>query len=136
MFAIIESGGKQYKVAQNDVLELEKLPGEKGAVIELGNVLLISDSQGLTVGAPINGAFVSAEVISQERGDKIIVFKKKRRQNYRRKNGHRQYLTVVRVKEINRSGASEGSAKPAKKAAASSEKKAPAKKTTAKKAAE
>lgn len=126
MFAIIETGGKQYRLAQNDVLELEKLPGEEGSLIELGNVLLISDSEGVTIGAPIEGAFVSAEVISQERGDKVIVFKKKRRQNYRRKNGHRQYLTVVRIKGISRSGAS-GEAKPAKKA--------PAKKTAAKKAA-
>lgn len=106
MFAIIKSGGKQYKVAQNDVLELEKLEGDKGAVIELGDVLLINDAEGLTIGSPIEGAVVTAEVIAQERGDKVIVFKKKRRQNYRRKNGHRQYLTVVRIKDIKRSGGS------------------------------
>lgn len=126
MFAIIKSGGKQYKVAQNDVLELEKLSGEEGSVIELDNVLLINDEEGFATGNPIEGAFVSAEVISQERGDKVIVFKKKRRHNYRRKNGHRQYLTVVRIKDIKRSGAS-GKAATAEKA--------PAKKTTAKKAA-
>lgn len=100
MFAIIESGGKQYKLTQNDVLELEKLPGEEGSTIKLDKVLLISDGEGLTVGSPIKGAFVNAEIISQERGDKVIIFKKKRRQNYRRKNGHRQYLTVVRIKDI------------------------------------
>lgn len=125
MFAIIESGGKQYKVAQNDVVELEKLSGEEGSVIELGHVLLISDAEGLAVGSPIEGAFVSAEVVSQERGDKVIIFKKKRRQNYRRKKGHRQYLTVVRIKDIKRSGASQ----------TATAKKAPAKKATAKKAA-
>lgn len=100
MFAIIESGGKQYKLAQNDVVELEKLPGEEGSIIKLEKILLFSGADGVKIGKEAAGAVVSAEIISQERGDKVIIFKKKRRQNYRRKNGHRQYLTVVRIKDI------------------------------------
>lgn len=133
MFAIIESGGKQYKVAKNDVLELEKLPGEEGSVVELGYVLLINDEKGVSLGNPIEGAYVSAEIISQERGGKVIVFKKKRRQNYRRKKGHRQYLTVVRIKDIKHSGASKA-VEPKKKTepkAKAAVEKAPAKKKTA-----
>lgn len=133
MFAIIQSGGKQYKVAKDAVLTLEKLPGDAGAVIELGNVLLATDEKGeVVIGTPvIEGATVSAKVVSQERADKVLIFKKKRRHNYRRKKGHRQYVTVVRITDINLAG------KPKKKAAAdeSDAPQAAAKKPTKKKEA-
>jgi large subunit ribosomal protein L21 len=103
MFAVIKTGGKQYKVAKDDVIEVEKLPGEAGAAVELGEVLMLSDGGKVEVGSPLlKGAKVSAEVVEQTRGDKIIVFKKKRRKNYRRKKGHRQDLTVLRITAIQR----------------------------------
>ena len=97
MFAVIKTGGKQYKVAQNDVIRVEKLPGEAGATITLDQVLMVGDQVGTPV---VPGAVVTATLVEQTRGDKIIVFKKRRRQNYRRKNGHRQDLTVLRITEI------------------------------------
>jgi large subunit ribosomal protein L21 len=97
MFAVIKTGGKQYRVASGDVIKVEKLEGEAGATIALDQVLMVGD----TIGTPlVAGATVSAEVIAQDRGPKVIIFKKKRRQNYRRKNGHRQDLTVLRITEI------------------------------------
>ena len=101
MFAVIRTGGKQYKVAPNDVIAVEKLDGEPGATIELAEVLMVGDGAEVSTGTPLlSGALVSAELVEQRRADKIIVFKKKRRQNYRRKNGHRQYQTVLRITEI------------------------------------
>lgn len=101
MYAVIKTGGKQYKVAKNDVILVERLPGEAGAAIELDEVLLVGDDKGQTVGAPlVEGAHVAASVLEQARGDKIIVFKKKRRQNYRRRAGHRQDLTALRITDI------------------------------------
>jgi large subunit ribosomal protein L21 len=101
MFAVIRTGGKQYKVAAGDVIAVEKLAGEAGATIELGDVLMVGDGATVSTGTPlISGASVSAELVEQRRADKIIVFKKKRRHNYRRKNGHRQYQTVLRITEI------------------------------------
>ena len=98
MFAVIQTGGKQYKVAQNDVITVERLAGEAGAKIEFGDVLAVSDGDRLKIGAPlVPGASVTAEVVEQTRGPKIIVFKKRRRQNSRRKNGHRQDLTVLKI---------------------------------------
>jgi large subunit ribosomal protein L21 len=101
-FAVIRTGGKQYRVTPNSVLKVEKLEAETGATVTFHDVLAVgSDSGGLTLGAPtVPGASVSATVLEQARGDKIIVFKKKRRQNYRRKRGHRQLLTVLRIGEI------------------------------------
>jgi large subunit ribosomal protein L21 len=97
MFAVIKTGGKQYRVVSGDVIKVEKLEVEAGATIALDQVLMLGD----TIGTPlIAGASVSAEVIAQDRGPKVIIFKKKRRQNYRRKNGHRQDLTVLRITEI------------------------------------
>eukprot|EP01012_Entosiphon_sulcatum_P030442 TRINITY_DN3752_c0_g1_i1.p1 TRINITY_DN3752_c0_g1~~TRINITY_DN3752_c0_g1_i1.p1 ORF type:complete len:106 (+),score=31.96 TRINITY_DN3752_c0_g1_i1:65-382(+) len=102
MFAVIRTGGKQYKVANGDVIRVEKLAGEAGASITLDDVLMVSYGGNTTVGTPtVAGATVVAEVVAQDRNDKIIVFKKKRRQNYRRKNGHRQEVTVLRVTGIN-----------------------------------
>jgi len=101
MFAVIRTGGKQYKVAKDDVIAVEKLDGEPGTTIELGEVLMVGDGADVTTGTPLlPGASVSAELVAQRRADKIIVFKKQRRKNYRRKNGHRQYQTVLRITEI------------------------------------
>lgn len=102
MFAVVQTGGKQYRVATNDVIMVEKLEGEPGQHIQLTDVLLFANDKGQVVtGAPkVAGASVTAEVLEQKRGEKIIIFKKKRRQHYRRKNGHRQFVTVLRVKEI------------------------------------
>jgi large subunit ribosomal protein L21 len=101
MFAVIKTGGKQYKVAKNDVIEVEKLEAEAGSTISLDEVLMVGEGDAVTVGAPrVAGAKVTAEVVEQTRGDTIIVFKKKRRQNYRRKNGHRQHVTVLKITDI------------------------------------
>ncbi len=101
MFAVVKTGGKQYKVAQGDVIQVEKLPGEAAAKVELGEVLMLCDGAKVTVGTPlITGAKVVAEIVAQDRTGKLIVFKKKRRQNYRRKNHHRQEFTVLKVTEI------------------------------------
>ena len=100
MFAVIETGGKQYKVEKGTIIEVEKLEGESGAKLSFDNVLLIGGEKN-EVGAPlVDGAKVEGEVLDQFRDDKVIVFKKKRRQNYRRKAGHRQDLTAVRITEI------------------------------------
>ena len=101
MFAVIRTGGKQYKVAKDDVISVEKLAGEPGAVIELAEVLMIGEGAEVTTGTPLlAGASVTATVVEQARAPKIIVFKKKRRHNYRRKKGHRQHQTVLRITEI------------------------------------
>jgi large subunit ribosomal protein L21 len=101
MFAVIRTGGKQYRVAPNDVIKVERLPGAAGEVIELAEVLMLGDGDKVTVGAPlVGGACVGASVIAQGKSDKVLVFKKKRRHNYRRKNGHRQDLTILRITEI------------------------------------
>jgi large subunit ribosomal protein L21 len=103
MYAVIKTGGKQYKVARNDVILVEKLPGEAGAAVQLDEVLLVGDDKGQTVGSPlVAGASVAATVLEQTRGEKIIVFKKKRRKNYRRKAGHRQDLTALRITDRRR----------------------------------
>lgn len=101
MYAIIKTGGKQYKVASGDVLRVEKLEGETGHSITFDQVLLIDDSGNVTIGAPlVAGASVTAEIVAQARDPKILVFKKKRRHKYRRKNGHRQLQTVLHVTGI------------------------------------
>ena len=100
-FAVIRTGGKQYRVTPNGVLKVEKLEAEAGATVTFHDVLAVGSEAGLTLGAPtVPGASVSATVLEQTRGDKIIVFKKKRRQNYRRKRGHKQHLTVLRIGDI------------------------------------
>ncbi|MCF4126553.1 50S ribosomal protein L21 [Methylobacterium sp. SyP6R] len=102
MFAVIKTGGKQYRVAANDVITIEKLEGEAGTAVTFGDVLLFTDGAGATqVGAPlVSGVSVAGEIVKQARGPKVIAFKKRRRQNSRRKRGHRQDLTVVRVTGI------------------------------------
>ena len=102
MFAVIKTGGKQYKVAKDDVIEVEKIDLEAGKAVELGDVLMLSDGGKVDVGAPfLAGAKVSAEVVEQTRGPKVISFKKRRRQNSKRKRGHRQLLTTVKITAIN-----------------------------------
>jgi len=140
MFAVIKTGGKQYRVSEDDVLVVEKLVAEAGDTVQFDEVLMIGeDGKAPTVGAPlIDKASVSAEVVRQTRGDKVIVFKKRRRQNSRRKNGHRQDLTLVKITGISATGAKKAPAKKAaapKKAAEKTEtaaKKAPAKKAAPK----
>jgi large subunit ribosomal protein L21 len=147
MFAIVRTGGKQYRVAAGDKIAVEKIEGEAGDTVSLGDVLLagdggeVKDAKGLTV---------SAEIIAQTRGEKVIVFKKRRRHNYRRRNGHRQSLTLLRILAVGEAkkaapkkeaapkaeaapATAEAPAKEAK--AAPAEKAAPAKKPAAKKAA-
>ncbi len=119
MFAVIKTGGKQYKVAQNQVLSVEKLDAEPGATLTFESVLMVGDGDQVTTGAPyVAGAAVTAEVVRARRGPKIIVFKKKRRKNYRRRNGHRQDLTELRIAEILTDGQkpSKAKAKPKPKA--------------------
>jgi large subunit ribosomal protein L21 len=101
MYAVIRTGGKQYKVAKNDVVVVEKLAAEKGKTVELGDVLMVVDGATAKVGAPtLAGAKVTATVLEQAKGDKVIVFKKRRRKNSRRKNGHRQFETTLRIVDI------------------------------------
>jgi large subunit ribosomal protein L21 len=97
MFAVIKTGGKQYCVKPGNILKVEKLDIEQNATVSINEVLMTSDDKGkIVVGTPVViGAFVNAEVIKHTRNDKVIVFKKKRRHNYRRKNGHRQWMTVL-----------------------------------------
>ena len=101
MFAIVKTGGKQYRVAPGDQIVVERLEGNVGAEISLDQVLAISNGDSGVIGRPtLADASVRARIIQQPRGTKVIVFKKKRRKNYRRKHGHRQELTVLRIEEI------------------------------------
>lgn len=124
MFAVIKTGGKQYRVAANDLLKIEKVEGQVGDIVEIGHVLAHGEGENVTFGAPfVDGALVTAEVVEQGKNRTVIAFKKRRRQNSRRKIGHRQLLTTVRIAEILLDGA-----KPTKKAAAKTEAKAALKK--------
>jgi len=105
MFAVIKTGGKQYRVAAEDVLRVEKVAGEPGEIVQFGEVLVVG-GDAVTLGAPmVAGASVAAEVIEQGRGAKVIAFKKRRRKNSRRKRGHRQEFTLIRITEILTDGA-------------------------------
>ena len=165
MYAVIKTGGKQYRVQPGDVIVVEKLDGEAGANVSFGDVLMLGGDKGVTLGAPlIAGASVAATLVETRKGEKIKIFKKTRRQGYRRTNGHRQMESVLRITGIEGAGekakwdgetslltkaeinararglaprTTETEAKPAKKAAApkAEAKAAPAKKAPAKKAA-
>jgi large subunit ribosomal protein L21 len=146
MFAVIRTGGKQYRVAPNDIIEIEKIAGKPGDIVELSDVILLGGDGGPKTGSPtIAGALVAAEVIEQKRADKIVVFKKKRRKNYRRTKGHRQALTALRITEILTDGKKPSkaaprpepkkTAKPAPEAKAKSEAKPAPKKAETKQAA-
>lgn len=101
MFAVIRTGGKQYRVSPNDVIKVEKLEAEAGSTITFDQILAVGGEGKTTIGAPlVSGASVTATVIAQDRLDTVIIFKKRRRQNSRRKNGHRQPVTVLRIANI------------------------------------
>ncbi|MCA1368987.1 50S ribosomal protein L21 [Bradyrhizobium sp. BRP14] len=113
MFAVIKTGGKQYRVAANDVITIEKLEGVAGDKIEFTEILMVGAGADATIGAPfVEGAVVSAEVVDQGRAKKVIAFKKRRRQNSKRSRGHRQHQTIVRILDIAAAG---GKAKKASK---------------------
>ncbi|MFM8499350.1 MAG: 50S ribosomal protein L21 [Chakrabartia sp.] len=131
MFAIVRTGGKQYRVAAGDKIVVEKLAGEAGDTVTLNDVLFASDAGEVK---PTTGLTVSAEILTQGRGDKVIVFKKRRRHNYRRRNGHRQSLTVLKilaVRDAKKAAPKKVDAAPVEAAAEAK----PAKKPAAKKAA-
>ena len=131
MFAVVRTGGKQYRVAAGDKIAVEKLAGEAGETITLSDVLLAGDGGEVK---DAKGVVVSAEIIAQAKSEKVIVFKKRRRHNYRRRNGHRQQMTLLRIVSV---GAEAKKAAPKKEAAQKAEEAAaekPAKKAPAKKA--
>ena len=149
MYAVVKTGGKQYRVAKDDTILVEKLDAEEGQKVTLSDVMLLGEGDNVTVGTPVvANASVEAQVVSQTRGPKIIIFRRKRRKNHRRTQGHRQDLTLLKITDINTSA--KKAAAPAKKTAApkaaaaepaaegkAAAKKAPAaKKTAAKKTAE
>lgn len=130
MYAIVEIAGQQIKVAKDQKVFVHRLPVEEGKKVSFDNVLLIGDEGNITIGAPaINGAQVGAKVVKHLKGDKVIVFKKKRRKGYRKKNGHRQHLSEIIIESIVASGATPAKKEKAKKAE-------PKKKTEAKPKAE
>ncbi len=101
MFAVIKTGGKQYKVTKDDIIIVEKLDIETGSKVSFDEILMCGTESNVKIGEPtVSGAKVSGEVIEQRKGNKVLVFKKKRRQNYRRKKGHRQNETVVKITAI------------------------------------
>ncbi|SHJ46843.1 LSU ribosomal protein L21P [Arenibacter nanhaiticus] len=115
MYAIVEIAGQQFKVAKDQKVYVHRLQNEEGSNVTFDNVLLLEDGSNITVGAPaIDGATVEAKVIKHLKGEKVIVFKKKRRKGYKKKNGHRQYLTELVIESISASGAKK-EAKPAAK---------------------
>ncbi|MBA8900053.1 50S ribosomal protein L21 [Phyllobacterium sp. P30BS-XVII] len=127
MFAVIKTGGKQYRVAANDLLKVEKVAGNAGDIVQFAEVLMVGVGADATIGAPtVGGALVTAEVVEQGRARKVIAFKKRRRQNSKRTRGHRQELTTIRIAEILTDGA-----KPSKTAAEKPVNKKPAPKAEA-----
>ena len=138
MYAVVKTGGKQYRVAKDDKILVERLDGEAGSAIQLENVMMVVDGEKVTVGTPqIAGASVAAEVVEQTRGPKIIIFRRKRRKNHRRTQGHRQDLTLLKITDILADGKKPAAKKAAaakKPAAAKTDAKPAAKKATAKKA--
>ena len=138
MYAVVKTGGKQYRVAKDDTILVEKLDAEEGQKVTLSDVMLLGEGDNVTVGTPVvANASVEAQVVSQTRGPKIIIFRRKRRKNHRRTQGHRQDLTLLKITDINTSA--KKAAALAKKAAApktaeaepAAEKKAAAKKAPA-----
>ncbi len=148
MYAVVKTGGKQYRVSKNDVIVVEKIAAESGTSVELDQVLMLDNGKDTLIGTPlVEGARVAATVLDQARGDKVIIFKKKRRKDYKRTKGHRQYVTILRITDILAKGEKASPATQAApvrdeaKAAApaasetATEAAAPAKKAPAKKAA-
>ena len=136
MFAVVRTGGKQYRVAAGDKIAVEKLAGEAGDTVTLGDVLIAGEGESLADASKVT---VSAEIIAQAKSEKVIVFKKRRRHNYRRKNGHRQQMTLLRITDVGegkkaapKKAEAKADAAPAKEAKAPAAKKAPAKKAAPK----
>jgi large subunit ribosomal protein L21 len=101
MYAVIQTGGKQYKVAPGDVVKVEKLEAKKGDTVEIKEVYLIADGDTMSVGKPtLTSAMVTAEVVGEEKGEKLLIFKHRRRKGFRKTNGHRQNYTTLKVKDI------------------------------------
>jgi len=116
MYAIVEIAGQQFKVAKDQKVFVNRLPEAEGEKVQFSNVMLLEDGKNITIGAPaIEGAAVEAKVIKHLKGDKVIVFKKKRRKGYRVKNGHRQYLSEIVIEGITASGAKKAAPKAAAK---------------------
>ena len=114
MYAVIKTGGKQYKVAAGDYLKVEKLEGDVGSKVVIDKVLLLADGDDVTIGAPlVAGAKVNATVLSHGKGDKVRIFKFNRRKHYRKTQGHRQSFTEIKIEDINGKGAAKAEAKPA-----------------------
>ena len=112
MYAIVEIAGQQFKVAKDQKVYVHRLQGEEGSKVTFDNVLLTEDKGSVTIGAPaIKGVEVSATILGHLKGDKVIVFKKKRRKGYKKKNGHRQYLTEIQIESIGAAGAKKSSKK-------------------------
>ena len=145
MYALVKTGGKQYRVSKNDTILVERIAADEGAEVILNDIVMLGDGDKVTIGTPmVEGAAVSATVVRQTRGPKIIIFRRKRRKNHRRTQGHRQHLTLLKINDIAEDAKKLAPAKPvakksppkvvdaAKKPAA---KKATAKKPAAKKAA-
>ncbi|MBT5574425.1 MAG: 50S ribosomal protein L21 [Alphaproteobacteria bacterium] len=144
MYAVVKTGGKQYRVSKDDTIMVESIKAEAGSTIQLDDVMMLDDNGSVTIGTPsVEGAIVSAEVVKQARGPKLIIFRRKRRKNHRRIRGHRQDLTLLKILDISADGKTKTAAKKSAKTAEDSSttavkaapKKAAAKKTTDKKAA-
>ena len=141
MYALVKTGGKQYRVSKDDTILVERISADEGAEVILDDIVMLGDGDKVTIGTPrVEGAAVSATVMRQTRGPKIIIFRRKRRKNHRRTQGHRQDLTLLKINSIAEDGKSltpKAAPKkaPAKKAAAKAEAKAAPKKAPAKKAA-
>ena len=139
MYALVKTGGKQYRVSKDDTILVERIAAEEGAEVILNDIVMLGDGDKVTIGTPkVDGAAVSATVVRQTRGPKIIIFRRKRRKNHRRTHGHRQDLTLLKINEIAEDAKKLAPVKPAAKKAAPKAavtKKPAAKQTTAKKAA-
>ena len=139
MYALVKTGGKQYRVSKDDTILVERIAAEEGAQVILNDIVLLGDGDKVTIGTPtVGGAAVSATVVRQTRGPKIIIFRRKRRKNHRRTQGHRQDLTLLKINDIAEDAKKLAPAKPAAKKAApkaDAATKPAAKKATAKKAA-
>ena len=137
MYALVKTGGKQYRVSKDDTILVERISADEGAEVILDNVVMLGDGDNVTIGTPrVEGAAVSATVMRQTRGPKIIIFRRKRRKNHRRTQGHRQDLTLLKINAIAEDGKSlTPKAAPKKAAAKTEDAKAAPKKATAKKAA-
>ena len=138
MYALVKTGGKQYRVAKDDTILVERITAEEGAEVILDDIVMLGDGDKVTIGTPrVEGAAVSATVVRQTRGPKIIIFRRKRRKNHRRTQGHRQDLTLLKINAVAEDGKSLSAKAAPKKAApkAATAKKAAAKKSAAPKAA-